>query len=610
MARGLSILIASAASVSGALYFALAHRRFVTFHNGTFDLALYGRMAWGLVHGDFWEPVVGAAFAGVHLSFVMFPLGLVGLLFRYPETLLAAQAIAVALAVWPLAQIGQRHLGTAGALGAAFLWLLYPNVAHVATDEFHPGTLAVLPLALLLEAIDRGTPRSVLAWSVVLIACREDLALTVVMAAGLWAIVHPDHRRTAARLALGAGAYFLLFVFVLLPLFGPKEGSADLHFAQWGGSFGGILTALFTRPGEVMAYAFEAHRRHYLLLLFLPTGLLPFANPRWLLPLAPALAVNLLSAWPTASALDSHYQTIMVPTLVVATVLGAERASNLLAGWKIFGTARPLLVFAAALTLVAHARFGGTPLSADWDPAPFEADARSGAARRVVDQIPEGVSIQAPYALMPHLVERSYLRKPPPPDYNTDYVILDGWHRERFRGKEDLLRSAEEPVFRHWLGRDDYGLVAVEEPYFVLAKGTPPRASAGRRFLRGTAFADDGVALTACLAVRHAQLHADRVDLTLVARGPCPQDLAIRIGSVWVPERVDLLFDGQLMPNHLRWGDLLVSSHELSPAERARIETDGLRVGALRTSGARPSPEDPPSVHVPFVRPSPEERTP
>src|SRR5262249_54142184 len=143
----------------------------------TFDLALYARMAWGLVHGEAWDPIVGGNFLGGHLPFVLAPLGLLGVVLGTVPVLLVAQSLAIALAAWPLAQLGARRLGRAGGIAAAAIWLLYPNLGHVATYEVHPGTLAVWPLCCAIDACDRKRPCA-LAWlCAATVACRASLAL-------------------------------------------------------------------------------------------------------------------------------------------------------------------------------------------------------------------------------------------------------------------------------------------------------------------------------------------------------------------------------------------------------------------------------------------------
>ncbi|NCQ34914.1 hypothetical protein GW813_07555, partial [bacterium] len=47
-------------ALSAALYAGQALARYGAFHQHTFDLALYSRMAWGLAQGNFWDPILGA----------------------------------------------------------------------------------------------------------------------------------------------------------------------------------------------------------------------------------------------------------------------------------------------------------------------------------------------------------------------------------------------------------------------------------------------------------------------------------------------------------------------------------------------------------------------
>jgi hypothetical protein len=90
------------------------------------------------------------------------------------------------------------------------------------------------------------------------------------------------------------------------------------------------------------------------------------------------------------------------------------------------------------------------------------------------------------------------------------------------------------------------------------------------------------------------------LELELSAQAPCPNDLALRIGTETRPTRVDLLFDGLLSPAQLR-DEYAVSWHVLSAFERERILERGLRIGALRSSGAPPEQGDPVTFLVPLI---------
>ncbi|MBW2461473.1 MAG: DUF2079 domain-containing protein [Deltaproteobacteria bacterium] len=578
--------------VGGAalLLFFQAMARWGSLHNQTFDLAFYARMAWGPVHGVFWDPIVGAHMLGLHVSLLVFPLSLVTLVPGViVPLLLGLQAIATAAAAIPLGQIARRRFGPWGAVLGAAAWLLYPNIAHVATYEWHPGTIAVLPLAYALDALDRGAPRAFVVCALLTLACREDLGLVT----GLLGLValrsDPRLHRAGRVVALVSFAYVALFLFVLLPLLGPAEGSAQLHFGKWGPSLPSALVGMITHPVQLIEHLADPARLAYLPRLLAPVAFLAVLAPRWLIPVLPIVGINLVSDWPTTTDLDSHYQTVLLPFLIVAALDGGSHLAPRVSGGQVGA------LLSGALVL-SHLIAGGSPVAMDYDAAMFQDDARSRAARRVLAVLPDDAAVQLPYALMPHVAERHSFGPPPPPDRNYDWVVLDAWHRIDFAQSEDLLRTDEEPTVRDWLARDDFGLVLVAEPYLVLRRGADPRALPVERYRAPTA-AGPAQRLSACLDLVGTEIDEGALVLTLRAKAPCGADLALRLGRGYRPERVDLLFDGLLSPAHLRTGEDYRSTHNLDDDELAAFEEGRLRVGLLRSSGARPSHADPVAVH-------------
>lgn len=582
MERRLLRNITSLAVGVGALWASLALLRLGTLHGETFDLAFYTRMAWGLARGDFWEPLLDAHVLGLHLSPVLVPLGWLGAWFGTAATLLVAQALVTSLAAVPIAAFAARRFGPAGAYLGAFAWLAYPNLGHVATFEAHPGSFAILPLALLVDSVDRGSRRGLL-WSTLgVLACREDLALLTAMAALVAAWTRPGLRRPALLCGLGSVVYLLVFALVLHPRFAPAAGSLEAHFGRWGQSPGAVLVAWLTQPLEVLAHLSLPRRLTYLPIVLGPLALLPLVRPRWLLVASPVLAINLLSDFPSTTQLDSHYLTPALPALVVGALDGASVLSA-----RRVRVAGPALVVALVL---GHLAAGGTPLAADFDRSAFVPDERTAVGYRALSFIPEGASVQAPDELLPHLAERQRLHRGER-DHGDAWAIVDVSHRGRFRGEGTLLRTAEEPIVRAWLAREDAALRFAEEPYFVFERGRDPREGLGAGAIVGVASPSAGVALTGCLALLGAERLPDRrVALDLVARGPCAHDLALAIGPEHRPRRVELLFAGRLSPVHLRRGDRLRSVHVAPPGP--------VRVGVVRSSGARPAHEDPTSVFV------------
>ncbi|MGE0784931.1 MAG: DUF2079 domain-containing protein [Sandaracinaceae bacterium] len=588
--RAVLALIASA----GVLYFTLGWARYASFHNETFDLAFYARLAWGIAHQDHWEPMVNAHMYGLHLSPVLLPIGLLGRVVGTVFVLLATQSTLLALSAVPLADMGMRRFGPDGAIVAAIAWLLYPNLGHVTGYEAHPGTMAALPLAWCAWAIDRGSLRGLALASVGTLMFREDLALGVAVACVLYAWLHRDHAKRALAIAGGCAAYLAFFLFYLHPTYAPASGSLELHFARFGATIPEIATYPLRHPLDFAAYLATPARLAYVPKILAPLALLPLLRARWLIPALPVLAVNLISEWPTATDLDVHYLTPAAPWLVAGAIDGAARIDETYR--------RPALVALVVGAVASHVIAGGTPFSIDYDRAAFVPDPNRQPADRIVERIGPDASVQAPYAILPHVAERRSLQRTSHPESNADFYVLDLSHRRRFAGREDVLRTVEEPRARAWIARDDHAVVMVAGDYALLERGVDPRHGVGTDAIVGRADPDAGQPLCACLAILGARLEGERLTLDLVARSACPSDLAIRIGTRNRPRHADLIAGGVLSPAHFRRGDRIESPHVLSPDERDSILQSGLRVGAVRQSGARPEPTDPDSVRVPLVR--------
>ncbi|MEZ4253650.1 MAG: DUF2079 domain-containing protein [Polyangiales bacterium] len=558
--------------------FALAFARLATFHHRTFDLAFYTRMAWGLSRGDLWDPFLEAHVLGLHVSPVLAPIGALGWIVGTAPALLLAQSIACALTARTLGVLAARKLGP-GYFALGFLaFALHPNLVHVATYEAHPGTLALFPLALAIERLDAGSRRGFVLAVIGVLCCREDLALvTALLGLGAWSRFG---RGLALGIALGSLAYLALFVGVLHPQFGPEDGSFALHFGVFGDTPGAVLGRWLSEPSVLFAHLAEGKRATYLARVLLPLGLLPpLLGWRTCLPALPILAINLVSAFPTTPNLDSHYLSPALPFLVAGAIVGVARGrASDRRGWAI------AIVSASVVFYAALGRLPNDPV--------FFADARTDAARTIVAAIPNDVSVQAPDPLLPHLAERSRVHRAPPPDRGAEVVVLDVSHRDRYAQREDLLRTTEEPHVRDWLAREGYGPIAAAGPYLALRRGADPR-----HFLEPfDGSAPERVRLTSCLGLVGAWLVPDGVALELVAHGPCPNDLALRVGPGERSRRVDLLADGLVSPSRLRAGDRFVSRHRFRPG----LLDAEVWVGALRSSGARPEHGDPVKVRVPL----------
>jgi uncharacterized membrane protein len=562
------------AGLQFGLLLGLSWARYANVHQRTFDLALYARIAWGLAHGDGWAPLIGSSALGCHLSPVLMVLGLLGRVFGTVPVLLTAQAACIALTLFPLARIGARRQGLRGVWLAGAAWLLYPNLFHVGSYEFHPGTLAVLPMTWAYDALDRGNLKQ-LAWcAFAALCCREELGIFV----AIMFLLHFWERRDKRALwgAALATAYMIAGLLVV-SAHAPAQSSGDAHFGVWGGSPFGVVHALFTEPARVFAH-FKP-RLSYLPRLLAPLSFFSLLAPRLLLPALPYLALNMISAFPTALQQYSHYLTPALPALLVSGLVGVTEVRARF----------PRVTWFVALA-IAHFALGGSPLSLDFDRSAFVEDDATRAARRVLAKIPAQASVQAPYALLPHVAERKDLRRAPPPDAGLAYTVLDISHRQRYARQETLLRTTEEPLIRAWLARKDVRLIEYAPPYALFAReAAVPMAQC---FTNTTATTSP---MTQCLDVSEAHIEGSELLITTVARAPCPPDLALRFSTDAVHWRVELLCAGALSPAQLRAGDAIVSRFALRPEE---LRPGTLHVGTLRASGDTVLRGDPRAVPV------------
>lgn len=410
-------------AVFAAALGALSLARYFTFHSRSLDMAYYVRLVWGIAHGHWDNPVVGAPnLFGLHLEPVLLPFAALARLgLPIAETLLVVQALATAAAIFPAARLARRHLapgvGEGWAFAAALTILLLPTVSRCVDHDFHPSTMAVWPLLAFVDALDEGRGRAAWAWFFAALACREDVGLQGA-AAALTLVAwprRPGERRRGALLAAAGVAWFAIYAFAIQPRFLEGNRSYDAHFGPLGGGAGGVpgvLRAVLADPAGLLRHLASEDRPAYPLVLLAQVALMPLLAPRWVAGALPIVAINLLSAFPRVRTVQAHYVTAAAPFLAAAAICGAGRLAAALPRWR--ALAPGALAAAAA---VAYLLRGASPLSPEWRWASYRKDERARRAAALVAAIPRDASVAAPHELLAHLAERrdAYLVDLDPP---------------------------------------------------------------------------------------------------------------------------------------------------------------------------------------------------
>lgn len=594
----------------------LALARFRTFHNDTFDLAFYTRIVWGIARGDLYHPLSDSHVLGLHASWVLVPLALLGRIVPIVPLLLVVQAAALAAAAIPLARMAARRLRTplaADVTAAAFL--LYPTVLTAATYEFHPSSLALLPLAYALDAWDQGRLRAGAIALALAVLCREDVALVSALC-GVALALDRDRERRAWGLGVAAASalYFALYMFVVAPRFLPQRGSLALHFGGLGSSPGAIAKSVLLHPIATLMAVSKPVKWLYAPRLLAPVAFLSVLSPRWLLPALAPFAINFLSAWSTATQVRSHYALLAIPFVFASAIHGAARvvdAKHALGAPSDRPTGRRMLALCAVMVLgaalVAHRRAGATPLSRLFHSADYQRDARARDLETIVRAVRPTGLVVAPDRALAHLATRPLFQRYDAWTRAADDVIVPIEHRLRFDGTQTLWRSHEEISVRNELARGVYGLVRAERTHLLLRRGVPPRAFAEGRYVAFSSDAswsaarhvdvDRSLAIASWRIERHTE-SSSSVTLWLVSRERWPADMGLELG--WGPmsrapgaDRDDparihsfLPFDGLFSAVHVRAGEVARTT-VIVAATRDVLLRDGLRFGARRVDGSR-----------------------
>jgi uncharacterized membrane protein len=417
----LGLVVAAFVGVFVAQTWAL-HRHFGTYG---FDVGIYDQGTWLLsrLRAPF-VTVRGLSLFGEHASYILVLVAPLYRIWADPRLLLLLQALALALPAWVIYRLGAKHLGNpAAGLAVAVAYLAFPGMQWALTWQFHPETLAAAFLALAALAADGGRYRLMGLWLGLALLCREDVGLVV---AGFGGLLMLSGQRVVGRRVLIAGlAWWVLATFLFIPWANARQTNLfELNYGVTGVGPIALLRALPSMAGRALATALSNQGLGYLLLILVSFLGLPLLAPRTLLPVAPALFLNLAAIPPEQHQIRFQYLATTAPFLGIATVAGlkvvAGRRRALLA---------PLLVALVVVALVVDQRFGPAP----WSHDRIVATAAPGdqARRRALAMIPPDAPVSAQFNLVPQLSHRVRIYEFPNPFRTSNWGLSGDVHPAR-----------------------------------------------------------------------------------------------------------------------------------------------------------------------------------
>ena len=445
----------------------LTHARFDTFG---FDLGIFDQGVWLLSRvKDPFVTIRGLPLFGDHASYILLLVAPLYWVWADPRLLLVLQVVFLAVPAVSVYVIGTRRLGSPLAgLAMAAAYLAFPAMQWAAIWHFHPETLAAGFLGLAALAADRQRWRPMAIWLALALLCKEDVGLVVAgFGALLWII---GHARVGRRtLAAGLG-WFLLTALILIPLAnGRASPHLELNYGITGSGPSVVLEAVPTLAGNAWQNVVDGKGGIYLLLIFAPLLGLPLLDPRWLLPVAPPVLLNLAATHGYQQEIRYQYLATAAPFLALGTIAGVRAVAR----------RRVVLVslLAAVVAVAGYVdyRVGPAPWSREF-PRPAEDGPVSETRRQAMSLIDPAAPVSAHYNLVPHLAHRIHIYVFPNPFEAPNWGFPGDQHQpaeiERLRYvvvERPLLGEAEGALFDQLRGQpywrtllDRHGIVVLE----------------------------------------------------------------------------------------------------------------------------------------------------
>ncbi|HEY6797205.1 MAG TPA: DUF2079 domain-containing protein [Kineosporiaceae bacterium] len=390
---------------AGALYLALDWVRFSTGRSGNYDLGIFAQAAQSWAGGDWPRSAIrglDTLFAD-HFSPITILFGLGWLVWPDPRSLLVVQSLALGLTVVLVGAAAGRQLPSRVAVPVTLAAAVAKGVVSAASFDVHETALGAPVMAGLAWGLLERRRRVVVGCSAALLLVKEDLGLTVLMAAGVWWWLVQD-RRTALGLA-GLGLAGFVIANVVVVVAAPDHRNPYLQFLAGASGNPQGLTGAEVHGGTRWAPA---------LLFLLAAGVVGLRSPLAVLAV-PTLgwraASSNVSYWQTYF----HYDAVLVPVAAFAlidVVARLRRPGGATATRAAAGVPTGVVAGVVAGSLAWSAAIGSAKVAAwqPWHPQRYVPTSRMRDAAALGGLVPRGGPVVAQQDLGPAVLARVDVR--------------------------------------------------------------------------------------------------------------------------------------------------------------------------------------------------------
>jgi len=420
-------------AIAGAVFCAyttISVFRLLQLNPSSWDLAIFTEAVKQYAHVH--APIAdvrgsGTNLLGDHFSPVLVLLAPFFRVFPSPATLLGAQALLVAVSVFPVAAAARQVLGAGPARVVALCYGFCWGLQQMINFDVHEIAFAVPLLAFSVSALVRGNARASFCWALPMVFVKEDQGFTVA-AIGLYLLFSGVRQEQADRFRVRAGAFAvcwgllwsLLAIVVIIPHF-----NATHTYYYWGdgGAFG---PGGHPSPGAAVGQFFSdwPGKLETTIFLLLPVAFLALRSPLALLAV-PMLGLRFESSNTAYWGTGWHYNATVMPIVFLAAVDGLARlrSSGELTGWRDAWQRHGVAMMLAVAVPFAFQY----PLSGLWNANTYKLDAHVAAANAAMARVPDGASVLTTLDLLAPLAARTdtyWIGNAGNP--RTEYIVFDG----------------------------------------------------------------------------------------------------------------------------------------------------------------------------------------
>jgi len=354
----------------------------------------------------------------VHFSPILYVALPIYMIFPNPATILAVQAIAVALGVIPLYKLS-KHFGLSNnkTIAVIIIYVLHPSVIANNFYYFHENCFLTVLLLSLFYFAEKGKRIPMYIFALLTMFVKEDAPIYVLFF-GLYLIFSNKTKLHGALLSLLSMAYFVTTT-SLMAVFGQGVMTYryDNFIFEEGGSLVDVVLNVIKNPTFVFDQILTVEKLEFLIPMLIPMALLPFAikKPSRLILLCPMLLVNLMSNYVYQFDIGFQYTYASLAFLFYLAVMNLGDLNP--------DTAKRLLTCGVCASVIFFASINLGRM--DTIKVYEKGRETSEIITEALTEIPEDKSITATTFLVPPLWNRDEVYEYKYTDEVTDYAVFD-----------------------------------------------------------------------------------------------------------------------------------------------------------------------------------------